>query len=130
MDAEDCNFFLLPNPTWFVVVPTTITLLVLLAFYPDATENLQLGNMYILKLFQRQIYLKIFVGLICFSHVGQSALAFQVATRIGCTNTRFKWMFQTLLLGAPSYQILLWKRRQIWFRDGVDITTFRVVQFY
>lgn len=123
-DEDYSNYFRYVHPVWYFVVPTTMTLLIVFAFFfspppyeggraSNAYEAFQLCNTYILKLFRKQVYLQVFFAVICFSHVCEAITSFQIATRMGFWNTRYYWMLQTLLLGAPSFRLLMRKRRKI-----------------
>lgn len=123
-DEDYSNYFRYVHPVWYVVVPTTMTLLIVFAFFfspppyeggnpSNAYEAFQLCNTYILKLFRKQVFLRVFFAVICFSHVCEAVTSFQIASRMGFSNTRYYWMLQTLLLGAPSFQLLMRKRRKI-----------------
>lgn len=126
---EDVNYFRMVHPAYMVLTPVFFTLMILFGFFFDPTIDggrkpskaelgLQFINTYILRLFQKQMYIQIFFAFVVLCHVVQSFMAFRKASQMGCTNTRFKWMFQTLLFGAASLRLLYTKNREIFLRDN------------
>ena len=131
---EDVNYFKLVHPGYMIITPAFFTAMIMFGFFFDPTidggrkpskveQGLQVFNTYILKLFQKQLYIQIFFYFVVLCHFVQSFTAFRKATQMGCTNTRFKWTFQTLLFGAASLRLLYTKNRDIYLRDNnVDHT--------
>lgn len=126
---EDVNYFRMVHPAYMILTPVFFTLMILFGFFFDPTIDggrkpskaelgLQFINTYILRLFQKQMYIQIFFAFVVLCHVVQSFMAFRKATQMGCTNTRFKWMLQTLLFGAASLRLLYTKNREIFLRDN------------
>ena len=126
---EDVNYFKLVHPGYMIITPAFFAAMIMFGFFFDPTtdggrkaskaeQGLRVFNNFILRLFQKQLYIQLFFYFVVICHFVQSFMAFRKATQMGCTNTRFKWMFQTLLFGAGSLRLLYTKNREIFLRDN------------
>jgi Domain of unknown function (DUF4499) len=123
-ERRESNYFRRAGIVWFIIVPFGMGLLALLAFFfppslpksgspSNGSEFFQLINFYVLKAFQSQYVLQIIFYLAVAIHVAEALVAYFVATKMGCFESRGYWAAQTLLLGYPSLRLLLQKRRDI-----------------
>jgi Domain of unknown function (DUF4499) len=120
-ERRESNYFRRAGAVWFIIIPFGMGLLPLLAFFfppslpksgspSSGSEFFQLINFYVLKAFQSQFVLQIIFYLAVAIHVVESLVAYFVATKMGCLESRGYWAAQTLLLGYPSLRLLLQKR--------------------
>jgi Domain of unknown function (DUF4499) len=123
-ERRESNYFRRAGIVWFIIIPFGMGLLALLAFFfppslpksgspSNGSEFFQLINFYVLKAFQSQYVLQIIFYLAVAIHVAEALVAYFVATKMGCFESRGYWAAQTLLLGYPSLRLLLQKRRDI-----------------
>lgn len=119
-ERRESNYFHRAGIIWFIIIPFGMGLLALLAFvFPPSlpqsgspssgSEFFQLINFYVLKAFQSQFVLQVIFYLAVAIHVVESLVAYFVATKMGCLESRGYWAAQTLLLGYPSLRLLLQK---------------------